>query len=1193
MEQNNIQEVMNAVVPGWRFVGNYSAEAGNGRIVVAWDPIISVIIYFSSPQLVLCGVLDPRTGQSFTAAFVYARNRRAQRLELWNIIRELAGINNLRDSPWILMGDYNQVLSSAEIFSSSSVPICQRGLHDFSVCLEDTGLFDLAFRGCQFTWYSKSTTSPKSRKIDRALVNESWVERYPDSYAFFDTPGSSDHTPCLISLANQLSPRRCRFIYFTMFSTHPDYQRLIGEAWSVLPSSSSSMSCLYQKLRSVKACCKSLNRNSFSNIQVRAKEARTLLDQVQLRALSDPSVQIFEEESEARESWMFYANAEESFLHQKSRVRWLSVGDLNTGVFHKYVRAHLSRNVIHYLYDNMERKIFDSVTLKSMTVQFYKDLLGSANTSITPFSVDQIRTIHPFRCSQSLADKLVALPTAAEIKSVVFDLPRNKAPGPDGFSVEFFVTSWDLVGSDLVAAVKDFFINPSLSRQVNSTVISLLPKVPGAAKLSQFRPISLCNTVYKVIAKIIGARLKLITPLVVQRNQVGFVKGRLLCENVLLASELVADFNKPGRTTRGCLQIDITKAYDNVDWNFMLNILEAFNLPGDFISWIRSCISSPHYSVAFNGELVGFFPGKKGLRQGDPISSSLFVMAMDILSKNLDAAAQNRMFTPHPKGRYPLVTHLCFADDMLIFFDGSEDSIQAIMQVLNTFYMGSGLGLNLSKTGLFLDGQNHQAAKAVADRFGCSLGILPVRYLGVPLMPHNLRPQDYQPLVDRVRKKITSWAVRKLSFAGRLVLIQSVLYGMFNFWASVFPLPKGCIDAIERLCNAFLWSGGPDSARGAKVSWEAVCTPKSAGGLGLRRLEASNTVFGLKLIWLLFAATGSLWVAWVKEHLLAGKIFWTADFDTSGSWLWRRLMKLRPIARPFLVCRVHTGLEALFWHDDWTGLGPLIDISGANGPRVLGLTTLATVSEAISGDSWVLPRGRHRITQTIRACLPLNPPDLNPAGQDIFLWRNSPESEPAQFNASKTWATLNPAPPSVAWHKSVWPKVRIPKHAFLAWVVILNRLPTRDRLRHWGLSVPANCLLCGRVDECRDHIFFQCSFSQEVWSSFFNSTSFTPPIDFEAAIDWLRTTPPNIKVRNICNLLTQAIVYVLWRERNSRLHSSTRKPSQLLVKEIKGLFKAKLFSLDRGIDSTGTRRPQQPASRMESYLQLWFTHFSA
>lgn len=159
------------------------------------------------------------------------------------------------------------------------------------------------------------------------------------------------------------------------------------------------------------------------------------------------------------------------------------------------------------------------------------------------------------------------------------------------------------------------------------------------------------------------------------------VNGRLLCENVLLASELVTDFYKPGPTTRGCLQIDITKAYDNVDWSFVLNnILEAIQLPPLFISWIRTCISSPHYSVSLNGELdVGFFPGKKGLRQGDPLSSSLFVLAMDVLSENLDIGARLNRFGTHPLCSSPLVTHLSFAHDLLVFFDGKEDSLSGIL----------------------------------------------------------------------------------------------------------------------------------------------------------------------------------------------------------------------------------------------------------------------------------------------------------------------------------------------------------------------------------------------------------------------------------------------------------------------------------------------------------------------------------
>ena len=295
------------------------------------------------------------------------------------------------------------------------------------------------------------------------------------------------------------------------------------------------------------------------------------------------------------------------------------------------------------------------------------------------------------------------------------------------------------------------------------TCLSLIPKISGASLLTDFRPVSLCNTVYKVISKILASRLKLITELAVQRNQAGFVKGRKLSDNVLLASELVADFNKDGRVSRGCLQVDITKAFDSIEWEFIINILLAFELPPVFIQWIKTCISTPYYSVAINGELAGFFPGQKGLRQGDPISSSLFVLAMDILSKELDKAVLEGRIGAHPACNDPLVSHLSFTDDVLIFFDGLAPSMRGILDVLREFQRNSGLALNLRKTSVFIDGNNREAASALAAEFGITQGSLPVKYLGLPLSPTRLKRGDYQPLIDKIKSRVSSWTARHLS----------------------------------------------------------------------------------------------------------------------------------------------------------------------------------------------------------------------------------------------------------------------------------------------------------------------------------------------------------------------------------------------------------------------------------------------
>lgn len=230
-------------------------------------------------------------------------------------------------------------------------------------------------------------------------------------------------------------------------------------------------------------------------------------------------------------------------------------------------------------------------------------------------------------------------------------------------------------------------------------------------------------------------------------------------------------------------------------------------------------------------------------------------------------------FRLHPLCHDPLITHLTFVDDVLLFFDGKADSLEGIMKVLMDFYTASGLSVNLQKSYLFLDGNNMQLTTDLASRFGFAPGALPVRYLGLPLLPHKLRPADYQPLLDRVRQRISSWLVRHLSFAGRLQLIRSVLGGVVNFWTAVCPIPKFFLKEVERLCNSFLWSGAPNSSREAKVSWESVCLPKEEGGLGLRRLMTWNKVFGLKLIWLLFTKSGSLWVSWVQKISVKGSFF--------------------------------------------------------------------------------------------------------------------------------------------------------------------------------------------------------------------------------------------------------------------------------------------------------------------------------
>lgn len=184
------------------------------------------------------------------------------------------------------------------------------------------------------------------------------------------------------------------------------------------------------------------------------------------------------------------------FYRQKSRVRWLSEGDANTAFFHRAILANQARNCIKFLRGSEGQRIDNQAQIKDMTVSYFQNLLGSENSGVNPMSVAEIKGLVHFRCSSSLAARLMAIPTDLEIKETLFKMPKNKAPGPDGFPVEFYLEAWEVIGVDTVQAIKEFFTSGILPRRFNATAIALIPKVQGADTLNQFRPVSCCTTLY-------------------------------------------------------------------------------------------------------------------------------------------------------------------------------------------------------------------------------------------------------------------------------------------------------------------------------------------------------------------------------------------------------------------------------------------------------------------------------------------------------------------------------------------------------------------------------------------------------------------------------------------------------------------------------------------------------------------------
>lgn len=175
----------------------------------------------------------------------------------------------------------------------------------------------------------------------------------------------------------------------------------------------------------------------------------------------------------------------------------------------------------------------------------------------------------------------------------------------------------------------------------------------------------------------------------------------------------------------------------------------------------------------------------------------------------------------------------------------------------------------------------------------------------------------------------------------------------------------------------------------------------------------------------------------MKINLIGSRNFWDLNPANSGSWIWRKLCKLRSLARPFLVCEAGSGTTLSFWLDNWTGLGPLINLSGLIGPQIVGLPLYSVVRDGIRDNNWWISvsRSRNPIISLIKSILPDVGPMIDCEEDDVYLWKLDHLPPSTNFSSPKTWQALNPLGPSVSWHNSIWFKDRIPKHAFICWVV--------------------------------------------------------------------------------------------------------------------------------------------------------------
>jgi hypothetical protein len=527
----------------------------------------------------------------------------------------------------------------------------------------------------------------------------------------------------------------------------------------------------------------------------------------------------------------------------------LDEGDANTALFHSYARHRKRKDFICKLTTEDGQFLSSHEEKEDNIFDFYSSLLGEAPDRDVTINSEALNISH-----HDLAD-LEAPISEEEVWKAICSLPSDKAPGPDGFTVNFYKVCWPIIKTEIMAAISAIWSRKfDRFEQLNSAYIILLPKKEDATSIREYRPISLVHSFAKLITKILANRLagrlnELVSPV-----QSAFIKGRFIQDNFMLVQQ-TARYLHQQKQARILLKLDITKAFDSVSWPFLLEVMRFLGFGQIWCDIISGLLKSSSTQVLLNGIPGDRIVYRRGLRQGDPLSPMLFILVMDVLCYMVQRAAEENLL--QPLARRALQHRISiYADDVVIFLKPSSGDIDITLGLLHLFGNASGLRTNVQKSSVLPIQCQEEDKQTIQTHLPCQLLEFPCKYLGVPLSLHKLTKAQVQPIIDKVADRLPGWKADLLTRAGRKVLVQFVLTSMFIYLVMAFDLPTCALKAIDKVRRGFLWKGRKEVKGGhCLIAWPKATRPPELGGLGISHLQ--NLGWALRMRWLWLQKTES------------------------------------------------------------------------------------------------------------------------------------------------------------------------------------------------------------------------------------------------------------------------------------------------------------------------------------------------
>lgn len=774
---------------------------------------------------------------------------------------------------------------------------------------------------------------------------------------------------------------------------------------------------------------------------------------------------------------------EEIYWRQRSRTVWLREGDKNTKYFHSKATARKRKNKIRGIVDERNNWTEEAPEIEKIICDYFDNMFTSKNPTMQ--QLESALKGMPCKISSEMNAHLDQPYTEAEITEALSQMHPSKAPGSDGLPTAFFQKHWKSVNQGVIAVCLHVLNDGGNITPLNHTFIALIPKIDKPRKVGDFRPISLCNVIYRIIVKTVANRLKLILNHIISPTQSAFVPNRLIIDNIIIGYECLHKIRISKGKKHGivALKLDVSKAYDRVEWKFLQCTLEKIGFSSKFVRLIMRCITTPSFSVLINGVAKGLIKPQRGLRQGCPLSPYLFILCAEVFSNLLSQAEMNKHIHGIKFGKELSITHLLFADDSLIFVRATKEDCWSLKGVFDCYTNASGQIFNFEKSSMFFS-QNtkHELISVIKDTFQLPVVSRHEKYLGLPSMIGRNKTSFFKDIKLRILSKISSWQAKLFSCGGKEILIKAVAQAVPAYAMSVFKLPLGLCEEMQKAIARFWWGNSKDHRPIHWRRWEKMCQAKSRGGMGFRDLSSFNQALVAKQGWRIIQEPNSLVARIMKARYFKHSSFMEAKAGYQPSFIWRSILWGREVTENGLRWRIGNDEQVKVYQSKWL---PRPDTFKLISPPKLHSETAVSelINEKHEWDEELIRQNFLRVDaeQITRIPLPRQP---NPdqvvwhydkkgeysvkSGYQLALKMKTPDMASCSEEKQNFWKAI--------WYLQIPEKVKI-----FMWRAFNDLLPTMENLWKRKVVQFPRCQRCYGMGESIFHALFACKVSKKTW----------------------------------------------------------------------------------------------------------------